>query len=316
MIELYSALELEISKDTTKKYAVFDFDNTCISNDIEELIYMHQAENFCYYSSVEEFDSVLRISDQLVIAPPEIYHLTKIVEDDISKLYRKLFNKGTKTKESRDYSFFHGMLSLLEIANAYCNRHFTYQWILKFLWGFSEVEISNLANSVYKENLLLTKHLVVEQNEFLMSIGLNPTLYRGVQVNQNIFRLMEFLTSRDIDIYIVSASSYEVILGVVKATEFNESIDKNKIIAQHIQKDIIDEIPPIDEGKEKIIRKELFPRYGNRNPILAAGDSMGDYWMLKMLGRNGIRVVVGDHQKLKQRLEADKLSYYKMTYSD
>lgn len=316
MADLYLLLETEITKDITKKYAVFDFDHTCISNDIQELIYIYQAENFCYNISVEEFKSILRISNEVKSIAPEIYDSVRNIEDETINLYSELFKEGIKTNKSRDYCFFRGMLSLLEIANVYCNHHFTYQWILKFLLGFSIVEINNLSSQVYKKHLMLAKHLVLEQNEALTNIGLNTTLYEGAQINQNIFKLMKFLSNHGVDIYIVSASSHEAILGVVNVSEFNELIDKDKIIAQHIHKEIIDEILPIDEGKEEIIRKELFQRYGNRNPILVAGDSMGDYWMFNMLGRDGIRVVVGNNQNLKLRLKAEKLSYHRMAYTD
>lgn len=308
---LYLSLEKLLEQDETRKYAIFDFDRTCISNDIQEMIYVYQAKKFHYRISDETFKEITNISNHIKKTAPGIYDIAKKIEDDVIENYSSIYNKNYKKRDVNIYDLFYkGMLWLLEIANTYIGNHFNYQWVLKYLWNFEETEIINLASEAYKYNRQLLVRGILEQDEFLFTIDAKPTLRSGVDINNDILELMKYLKNLGVDIYILSASSQAAVLGVVEITDFASLISKDNIIAQKTSMKVTGEILPIDEGKEKIIRKDLQPKYGGKDPILIAGDSMGDFWMLNMLGEKSIRLLVGNNEKLKSKLKDSKMPYY------
>ena len=93
------------------------------------------------------------------------------------------------------------------------------------------------------------------------------------------------------------------IVGNVYSKEY--FIDDN-ILGLHVHYDG-DYIKPVNEGKEQIIMKEVAPKYNNEKPILACGDSRGDFFMLKM---SDIKVKLGDNDTFKKMLDEENISYY------
>ena len=89
MQDLYTIIKQR--EKTDKQYACFDFDHTCINNDVQEMTYVYQVENFKLNMTLQKFKELLIIHEYLDEAY-KIYENQMItLEQEASKLYEKLY---------------------------------------------------------------------------------------------------------------------------------------------------------------------------------------------------------------------------------
>lgn len=229
-----------------EQFATFDFDNSCIVNDIQEATLAYICKNLLLKN-----DNLLPIS----YADRATYHR------DIFLGYHHLLNEG-KVKEA-------------------------YFYAVKTMAGFAKSEMDNLISEVIKSE----GDILGKQNLFGIEVA------KGLSVRPQVKSLMELLLSNKFKIYIVTASSEEVVKSALKFWGFPEVACigvRNKEV-EGVFSDVIEEPAPIIDGKVDCIKKFISE---NKKPILAVGDSMND---LPMLEYSGIKVVVNRENGLSQK---------------
>ena len=228
VLEQIDKLDLSNSKF---RYAVFDFDNTCIVNDIGEATLAFLCEN-------------------------------KLLRDD-SLLPDKDFSNSSEYHRAVFRHYFH-MLDENKIEEAY-------RFIWECLSGFSVEEINNMVERVvHFEGEVLTKRKL---------LGL--TVHKGLTARNGIAELFTYTKKKDIEIWIVSASSdyivrqaFEIFFPNVKARCIGtENIIKNNVITSNI-------VYPLCALERKVdyIQSRI---HKSIKPIFAVGDSINDKAMLE-----------------------------------
>lgn len=229
-----------------EQFAVFDFDNSCIVNDIQEAVLVYLCKNY-----------LLRNEKlvQTAFADSTSYHR------DVFLAYHKLLDEG-KIQEA-------------------------YRYAVRTLSGFAENEMDALVSDVVSAE----GEILGNQNLF----GINVA--RGLSVRPQVKMLMESLSVTGCAIFVVTASSLEVVKSALKIWNFPEGIciGVKNIVSNGILTDAIEEPAPIVGGKVDCIKKFIS---GDKKPILAVGDSIND---LPMLEYSEIKVVVDRGNKLAKK---------------
>jgi|GEM_PF-1912454 len=233
--QLQRAIEEKLVNAEGKPYAVFDFDNTCIVNDIAEATLAHLCGH-----------ELLRDNTLLGAA------------DDSSEYHARVFRTYYELLEKKKH----------KAAYMLCARMFS---------GYTpgEAEATTLA--------AITEEGVRIGSKVLYDIHIE----RGLGARREILEVINYLRSKGVSIWIVSASAEPA----VRAAARHFGIDANVIGVRSALEDRIFtskllEPLPMFEGKVECIRSYINSTHA---PILAAGDSMND---LAMLEAAKIRVVV------------------------
>ena len=228
------------------RFAVFDFDNSCIVNDIQEATLAYLCKN-----------SLLK-NEHLVQVP---FNDKEGYSREVFLSYDKLLEEG-KMKEA-------------------------YVYAVRTMAGFAKEEICKLVSDV----ILSEGENLETQNIF----GIDAA--KGLSVRPQVKMLMEALISAGCSVYVVTASSEEVVRSALKIWGFPDVVclgvrnaEDNGVFA-----DAIEEPTPIIEGKVDCIKKFIS---ADKKPVLGVGDSMND---LPMLEYSEIKVVVGRENALAKK---------------
>jgi phosphoserine phosphatase len=113
-----------------------------------------------------------------------------------------------------------------------------------------------------------------------------PKEKRGLAIPQEMKDLFRALRQAGIAVYIVSGSFQET-LWAATGPDFGLDIDPSCVFGADFKKDAAGRyLPEMVEGcvksgeKPAFIRTHIAPRHHGAEPVLTAGDSMGDYTML------------------------------------
>ncbi len=217
---------IKLKKD--QAFAVFDFDNTVIFNDITEATLLYLSEN-------------------------NLFRDKNLVEASLESYSRAVYKK------------YHELLDAGEIKVAY-------RLAIKILSGFFENEIEALVKEV------------------LESVG------KDIKIRVEVIELVNFLKSKDVDVWIISASPEILVWQAMKNFNIKANLIgvKNIIIDGKIT-DGIEEPIPMFEGKVDCIRKYIGD---GKKPLLGIGDSNND---LAMIEYSEIKVVVDRQNSLAEK---------------
>jgi len=190
-----------------------------------------------------------------------------------------------------EYSWeeYNHLLEIGEYKNAY----------LDMKKSFSNITISNLKieiNSFLSEEL---DFIIFEQNKKLYK-------YKYPSVNENLYQIVQFLKEKNFRTFVISAS---LELLVQEAAYAWFGIDKKNVAGMRLNK-LIDEyytdetIDIITIGEGKVIALRQY--FDIETPFLVAGDSISDLELLNKVTDNGIKIIVGNDEKLKNKFIDDK----------
>lgn len=233
-----------------EQYATFDFDNSCIVNDIQEATLAYICKN------------LLLKNDHLL---PTGYTDRAVYHRDVFLGYHNLLNEN-RVKDA-------------------------YFYAVKTMAGFAKSEMDKLVSEVIQSE----GEVLGRQNLFGIDVA------KGLAVRPQVKTLMELLLAAKCKIYVVTASSEEVVKSALKFWGFPEVTCigvRNKEV-EGIFSDVVEEPAPIIDGKVDCIKKFISE---NEHPILAVGDSMND---LPMLEYSGIRVVVNRENALSKKAKEE-----------
>lgn len=291
-----------------KPYAVFDWDNTTIINDIGEATFTYQIMNLQFKMTPEEFDKAIRTN-----LPADNFgeswnnkdggsvNIDKIAAD-LTSDYTYIYNnysgfKGQKSlddiKATDQYKDFAAKLRYLyEAVGDTFSSDISYPWVTYLYAGFTSEEVHQLTEKSI--DYAQADELVYETWESPATLKgqagqVSVKFKRGIRAVKEMQDLYKTLMDNGIDVYVCSASYIDVIIPYATNAKYGYNVDKDKITAMMLSKTDKGVIKPeLDsnyaqtqgKGKTETIKKLIASKHNNAEPILIAGDSNGDYAMM------------------------------------
>ena len=296
--EVYEALVKTISEAPEDSYAVFDFDNTTIINDISMTLMVYMVENLRFVFPKEEafkyFTAFL----------PDIDCQLKGVGKSARELAQTM---------SEDYAFLQDALKEQQSPNccqsqsqqansSLCSKQSQQSPILKQLQSTEQWKS-------LKDNLLLLNEGIENTFDYDTWCQWMPALFSGMSYDelaaitkesvdywmsrselvlpQESLHLVQALRCKGIDVYICSASLEAIVEAMACDPKYGLNFPEEKVFGIRLKdKETVGGAFDEDyqqtylEGKVACINRFMRPEHGGKDPILVAGDSGGDLAML------------------------------------
>jgi len=297
-----------------RPYAVFDFDNTSIVNDVEISLMIYQFENLRYKIAPENLRSVLSDCLPDIDRPCEngltMDMLISDLESDYAALYDAFIAVEDTTglsleavKVSDEYADFCAKMSA-----AYHNVSEFYDygdqclWILRLFDGFTYSELSALCKEscAYFTSLEFIEEKTWESPDMGVCGKVVSTRPYGIKVTQEMRHLYGALKAEGFDVYICSASLEAVVEAMACDPAYGFNMDPEHVFGLRLDDDgehvgaAYDStyIQTFKQGKTAAIKAYMAPAQGDRDPSLVAGDSNGDANMLCDFEGLGVGLVI------------------------
>lgn len=283
--KVYKRLNEFLNADGKDTYCVFDFDNTCVIHDIQEVTYNYMIDNLVFKMDKTTFATNLKKD----VAGEE--KIDKLIEN-LTKSYDFLYDNYIENEE-RDLELIKATKEYIdfsaELRYLYKYIGVVYDDIIRTVWGtylFSGFTVEDFKNvgklaveSAFNEELKIEK-LKDSKDE------VEAVFRRGLRAIPEIEELIAELRKQGRRVFIVSASHEELVksyacrvLGFAEDEVYGmrSKKDSNGVYYGEYE----DNYPPTqNEGKSKLISQFLAPKFG-KGPSFVAGDSNGDSFMMK-----------------------------------
>lgn len=306
-----------------KPYAVFDWDNTCIMNDCEEALLMYQINHLQYKLTPDEFVQVLwrDVPDETFMAdyktvdgkPVRMADIAADVESDYRWLhanYQGLAGSRSLEEIQASDQFKDFRAKLYFMYDAICDSfplEVGYKWIIYFYKNMSPVELQAMALASNKAALgdALRKVRYESPRSLPGKAGVvADTHFHGIRVHEEIRGLMHTLRANGIDVYVSTASIDDVVRVFAGHEDFGYGVPAEHVIGLRLEMadgKYTDRYLPgwhfnWGPGKTVGIRQQLQAQKGY-GPILVAGDSDGDAWMLRDFADTSVGLIVNRMKK-------------------
>lgn len=285
-------------------YAVFDWDFTCIFYDTQDNLFVYQLEQLRFNLSPKEFSKTIRAGiAQDTLLPDTINADGKALSaaelsEDLDGLYAFLYAEyaglgGTKplatvTATAEYRSFKAKMLVLMEGVHRLCGVDLC-QLVST---GMTVPELETLAEAAIDKALTdeIRCYKITSDKTLPGKTGVVTGRYRkGIRLQPEMQNLLHVLNENGIETYICSASQ-EVPVRVFACSEKYAYRLKPELVYGRRRLLNTDgtftaendtAIPPTRrEGKAEAICRLMQPKHRGKPPILIAGDSDGDFFMM------------------------------------
>lgn len=260
-------------------FAVFDFDNTCIYNDIGDMVFHHFVEHMLYRFDDDRFWACFDPEDR-----PDLLKQRTLAALAIAPQARA---------NHPAYLEYLGHFSGLYQAHDQRHGHgHAYLWVVHLLVGLTAQNIHNWSADAYKDQLQQPIGFTTIPNTLNPDDPIKrPT---GVRICQSIRLLFHALRQAHIKVWIVSASSKWWVEPFAKLFDVptnqvlgNRLIEDNQgVLTEHIL-----EPKSYRQGKVDLIREHIHP---TTPPVLAVGDAMTDFEMLEVASRLSLVIDKGN----------------------
>jgi predicted peroxiredoxin len=296
-----------------KPYAIFDFDNTTVINDVEEALLVYQLENLVFKITPDDIIDVLETGVPDVNAYfNEAYNnkagqrvTVAMVARDCENAYRYLyanyagFNAGGTTsladiKMTNQYKEFTTKIRYLyEAINGTFESSVGYPWVTYLFTGMLPSEVQTLAeksNDYWLNYGGFTKITWTSPETYPSETGVVSTSFKtGIAVPKEMQDLYATLMDNGIEVYICSASFHDVIIVFGTNPKYGFKVPAKNIFAMRLKKDDSgryihefdnDYFQTQGKGKTQTINAFIRGKHHNMDPVFVAGDSAGDYNMM------------------------------------
>ena len=271
--EVRTELNALIQRNATNRtaYAVFDFDNTTAIGDIS---------NTCQWRMLETLAFKADVGESLASGIPASYRPRV---DEIARLVKGLrtVEESERTARPEWHALVTAYWTLYRDLIVDCGTDVAYPWIGHLFAGYTGEEYRAFARAAARRQLAAGGGLARDPDA--------PSMFpRGFALTPEVRDLLAKLKSAGIAVYIVSASNRELVQAMLDP-EFGLAVDRERVHAYRLKKDAAgrylpefdaDSLRPQAAGKVAIIRRHIAPLHGDADPVLVAGDSMGDYNMM------------------------------------
>ena len=259
---------IERNRGNPDAYAVFDFDYTTAIGDLSYVCMWHILERFDF--KVDDYRDMLTGA-----MAPSLMAEANAIADIAEKLKPFAGTDLTGRPEWREFVRRYWAL-YRNLANE-VGEYNSYLWRVRVFTGYTPGELRALAHDAVTKALAIGR-LYIDANA--------PTEKRGLPITPEIKDLFAKLKEAGITVYVVSGSFQEVLVGMT-APEFGLGLSPENVFGADLRKDAAGRYIPemadecVKSGrKPEFIRKHIAPRHHGAEPVLTAGDSMGDYAML------------------------------------
>ena len=267
-----------------RPYAVFDYDNTTIINDITLTLMIYQIENLRYAFPPERafecFTSGLPDLD-LVLDGPGMS--ARVLAEDIASDYKALnsmLQTGMELEQIHTTEEYLDFRAKLEALNEGVENSFDYGtmilWQPSLFSGMSRDELQQLTREsvdYWMAQDSLSKELWESPDG-----KVSAEITKGLVLPMESIHLYKTLKDNGFDVYICSASLEAIVELMACSPEYGLGLSADKVFGIRLDDENYDQT--FMEGKTACINKLIAPQHGGRAPSLVAGDSNGDYAML------------------------------------
>lgn len=283
--KVYNRLNEFLDKDGEDTYAVFDFDNTCVIHDIQEVTYNYMIDNLVFKMDKLTFAENLKKD---VAGEAKINKLIEDLVNDYNFLYDNYIGQQKlgleDIKKTDEYLDFAPKLRYL-----YKYIGVVFDDIIRTVWGtylfsgFTVEDFQNVGKSAVDS--ALTEILAIEKLQDPKA-EVEAVFRRGLRAIPEIEELISKLREQGRRVFIVSASHEELVksyacrvLGFAQEEVYGMRSKKDSDGVYYGEYE--DNYPPTqNDGKSKLISQFLVPMFG-KGPSFVAGDSNGDSFMMK-----------------------------------
>lgn len=289
-----------------KNYVVFDWDYTSIYQDTQENLFRYQIDNLKFNMTPEEFNKAIRkdipkndFSAEYVNKNGEKLNIDKLA-DDLDKDYAYLYKNYIKNqkeslekiKKSEEFIDFRAKLAFLyEAIGGSFSHDIAYPWVLYLFTGMTSDEIEKLAKEANDFGIgnKLGNYTLESSDKLKGKAGKIIYNYKsGLRTQPEIANLFYYFKDNGIDVYVVSASLEEVVEVFATDPSYGYNLAPENVFGMRLEKQGNKYITEYKKGypqtqtrgKVEIINEFIKPNYDNKDPLLVAGDSIGDYNML------------------------------------
>ncbi|MBC3920608.1 haloacid dehalogenase-like hydrolase [Undibacterium sp. CY18W] len=306
-----------------KPYAVFDWDNTSIMNDCEEALLMYQINHLAFKLTPVEFSAIIR---QNVPAG-------NFTADYKNAAGKQLDLESICTDLDSDYAYLHGnykgmagsrsledivetaqfqdfrakLYFLYEAVNDTHGVNVGYPWVIYFFANMTVGEVSALAEASNDANLgmSLTKTKYSSPSSLPGVAGVITTAhFHGIRLCTEVATLMNTFRQNGFDVYVSTASLEDVVAVFATNPKYGYHVQRENVLGLRLEqngdvyKNAYRKDWPLNwgPGKSVVIKRELVAKKGY-GPVFVAGDSDGDYDMLRDFTETEIGLVVNRLKK-------------------
>lgn len=314
--------ELIVKHQDQQQYVVFDWDNTCIINDIGEAVFNYQLRELAFDLTPEELGCLLveglpkeRFNDKWVNAEGQPLNVALLAVDIVAS-YKKLYQADAEhrveglanIKESLPYREFITKLRFLyDAIGESFSADISYPWVTYFLGGKKAEAIDGLVKETLGTELKteLSYETWTSPAYDSQSGQVSVRFKRGIRLIPEIQNLIAVFREKGIAVYIVSASNREVILPFATGQQFGYQLPTEHIYGMRLKEKEGKMLPELDDcfvqtqgrGKTATIKDLIARNYQGRGPIMVAGDSDGDVAMLADFPETELALII-DRQKM------------------
>lgn len=250
-------------------YAVFDFDYTTAIGDLSYVCIWHILERLDF--KVDDWRGLLTGG----VAPCLGDEAGKLAE--IAEKLRPL--SGTDLTANKEWcDFIRRYWALYRRLGDEVGEAAACSWRTRVFTGYTPADLRRLAKTAAMQAIASGKGLHRDANA--------STEKRGFAIAPEMKNLFAELREAGITVYFVSGSFQEA-LAAMTSPEFGLGIPEDNVFGADLQQDAAGRyMPTAKEGcvqsgrKPEFIREHIASRHHGAEPVLAAGDSMGDYTML------------------------------------
>ncbi len=304
-----------------KPYAIFDFDNTTSMNDVEEALLVYQLSRLEFKIPPEKMGDVLKtnvpkdnFTDSYKNTNGGTLNIDIVVSDCVSSytwLYEhyKGFNGNMTLDEIQKTPEYHDFVTkvrfLYDAIGGTFSPDVSYPWVTYLFYGMtpSEVQALTVKSNTYwfsygkYDTIKLTSPASLPGNAGVVSVSYKT----GLRIMPEMKNLYNTLMDNGIEVYIVSASFKDVIVATACDPANGLNVKPSNVFAMeltlddnscYINKYNVAYFQTQGVGKTNTIEKFIKPNHGMLDPILVAGDSDGDYYMMKDFKNMEIGIIV------------------------
>ncbi len=292
------------------KVAVFDWDNTCIFNDIGDAIWRYQLDHLQLRLSPNTMRQRLPAHINGIAILSNGLSLAAMGEDIMaaySKLWPHMQGEDVHTilasEAHRDFRAKMMHLGTAMERTPGLGAEVSYRAQASFLDGYTPAEVGQLARSAWRATHAEAVGSASWQSATPGQAGhVQQSFFTHIALFNEMIDLIRALQAAEVDVYIVTASCETVVAGLIAALQL-------PVAPTHVfgmRPSVQPETYPLTyrAGKVRVI-KEYLPCA----PLLVAGDANTDYEMLTEFPQTEIRLVLnrnlgGDISTLYQKPES------------
>ncbi|MDH6365274.1 phosphoserine phosphatase [Enterococcus sp. PF1-24] len=293
--------------EKNKPYAVFDWDNTTIINDIGEAVFTYQIANLRFKMTPDELYNALKMniptddfSEDWQNSAGESLNIDKMAED-IKASYTVIYDAYTEfageqsleeVKKTEEYLDFAAKLRYLyEAIGDSFSSDISYPWVTYLFTGMTSEEVQSLSKEVIDQASTQELRKVTWKSSTSLETKagqIEISFKEGIRLVPEMQDLYQKLQENGIEVYVCSASYIDVIIPFATDESYGYGVPEEHVYAMQLQKadNVIQSqlneefFQTQGEGKTQTIKKFIAPNHGDAGPILVAGDSNGDVAML------------------------------------